>query len=542
MKTKKIICNLTLLLLLVSCSAKKPTMEININEFAREDLFDVNLKEEKKYEYEQELNIIDDNYRNYYEIFVGSFQDSNGDGMGDLQGIIQKLDYLQELGITGLWLMPINPSPSYHKYDITDYYDIDKAYGSLDDFKELLSEAKKRSINIIMDLVINHSSNSHPWFTAAVNALSKNDLTNKYISYYNFEKNPTKDKYYNYGMPTGWYYEGWFSSNMPDLNMDSEELLKEIQNIVKFWLEMGVSGFRIDAAMHIYRANNDKNNAFFKWFMDYAKTINENVYVVAEVWSDTNTVLEYYKSSMNSVFNYPFAGAGGYIGRTILSQEFTGNEYIEKLTEYKAKIKANNPEGIDAMFLSNHDNPRSANGFRQNIYTIKFAAATYLLTPGTPFIYYGEEIGMISSGSLDEDYRGPMYWDSDLTKLCKGPALMHEQEFFFPALSKQIKQNNSIYATYKRALRIRNENPEIARGTMTYIENKTDELGIYKITHEDSSVYIIQNFGYKPVSISKNDLGFTYDEVRGYLVATGENIVISKDKIVFPAFSTLILK
>ena len=205
----------------------------------------------------------DDNYRTWYEIFVYSFCDSNGDGLGDLQGVTDQLDYLQNLGITGIWLMPIHPSSSYHKYNVSDYYAIDPDYGTMEDFETLMAECEKRGIHVILDLVVNHTGSDHPWFQEAAAYLqSLGDAEPDvqacpYVDYYNFTKEP---KTAHTQVPgTDWYYESQFSSAMPDLNLDSELVRQEIGDIMRFWLDKGVAGFRLDAAKEFNTGSNDKN-------------------------------------------------------------------------------------------------------------------------------------------------------------------------------------------------------------------------------------------------------------------------------------------
>ena len=520
---------------------KKPSMIININEFVHESSFDVAGKKSDDYEYSNELNIIDDNYRNYYEIFVRSFNDSDDDGIGDLNGVTQKLDYLEELGVTGIWLMPINPSKTYHKYDVDDYYEIDSSYGTMDDLENLLEEAEKRDINIIMDLVINHSSTSNYWFSQAYNAVVNGDLDNKYIEYYNIKKG-SSSTYYRIGS-TDYYYEAYFWDQMPDLNMDCESLREEIKDIAKFWLEKGVSGFRVDAAMHIYgQANDDKNIEFWTWFVDYCKTVKEDVFVVGEIWSNSEKISKYYQSDM-SVFNYYLGGpslgtSGSYIRAAIIENE--AKSIVKSITDWQRKLKGINQDAIDSNFLTNHDNARSAGQLRKNIYAIKFAAALYLMAPGASFTYYGEEIGMMGSGK-DENFRAPMYWSYNKESISDPPPNMDEVKHFFPAVDVQTQYTNLIYSTYKRAFGLRNENPEIARGN-TELINVGENFGAYTSTYNGSTVIIIHNITTKPqtVKLSKSKIG--YSEIRGYLNPTGEKFFIQGEEFTFPAYATLILK
>ena len=207
-----------------------------------------------------ELNIIDDKYRNYYEVFVDSFYDSDGDGIGDLKGVDEKLGYIKDLGCNGIWLMPIMPSPTYHKYDVTDYMAIDPEYGTMEDFEKLIKDAHENDINVIIDFVMNHSSSKHEWFETACEYLrgldpaddrSIEELTAEcpYVGYYHFSREKLNDTYYEVS-GTSFYYEGEFWSEMPDLNYASEDLWNEFETIIRFWTDKDVDGFRMDATMH----------------------------------------------------------------------------------------------------------------------------------------------------------------------------------------------------------------------------------------------------------------------------------------------------
>lgn len=245
-----------------------------------------------------EPNIIDDNYRTFYEIFVGGFSDSNDDGMGDLQGVINRLDYLNDgdpksgksLGITGIWLMPVMVSFSYHKYDVIDYKTIDPDYGTMEDMRNLVAECHKRGINIIIDLVLNHTSKYHEWFKQAQQARATGDTANPYYDYYSVKIGNEGGGWYNFATdPNGnkWVYEGNFSSDMPELNYDNPAVKEAVEDIVRFWLsDVGVDGFRLDAVKYFYFGDEARNVQLLGWLNDTCKKYNEDVYIVGENWSN----------------------------------------------------------------------------------------------------------------------------------------------------------------------------------------------------------------------------------------------------------------
>jgi len=241
----------------------------------------------------------------FYEIFVRSFYDSDGDGIGDFNGIVEKMDYLNDgnpntstdLGITGIWLMPINPSPSYHGYSVTDYYSVNPEYGTMDDFENFLNEAHKRGIKVIVDLVLNHTSNQHPWFLNAA------DPTSPYHDWYIWSD--TDPGYVGSWGQEVWfeqgdeYYYSTFSEFMPDLNYTNPEVTQEMQNVVQFWVnEVGVDGFRLDAAKHLIeegtkQANTISTHSWYEKFRPALKQINPHALVVGEIWEDTRINAEY---------------------------------------------------------------------------------------------------------------------------------------------------------------------------------------------------------------------------------------------------------
>jgi len=416
----------------------------------------------------------DDNYRTWYEIFVYSFCDSNGDGIGDLQGVISKLDYLQELGINGIWLMPIHPSTSYHKYNVSDYYAIDPAYGTMADFEELMSQCEKRGIKVILDLVVNHTGSEHPWFKEAVNYLQSlsdgkepNAAECKYLDYYYFTKEQRNTNRIVNG--TDWYYEGVFDYAMPDLNWGSDAVRSEVKAIMEFWLSKGVAGFRVDAAKEFYSGKTEANIEVMSWLQTTATSLNPNCYMVAEVWEGFSVIADYYRSDFTSIFNYEFGNSNGKIVSVLRG---AGNPsvvttYATALEKADTAYRGNNPDYIDAPFLSNHDVGRIAGFVGRDDGKTKLAAAMNLFMGGSAFIYYGEEIGMVGAGE-DPSKRAPMYWnttrDQGTTQLPPGCVL--PDEYPFGSLQEQKDDDFSVYNYYRQAIAIRNALPVISHGTV----------------------------------------------------------------------------
>lgn len=504
------------------------------------------------------LNIVDDNYRNYYEIFVGSFYDSDGNGTGDLQGVIQKLDYINDgddktdtdLGFNGIWLMPIMPSDSYHKYDVKDYYDIDKSYGTMEDMEQLIEGCHKRGIKLIIDMVFNHTSASHPWFTEACDYLkslpegAEPDTSQcKYVNYYNFAKDKGGVNTWHQVGNSEWYYECVFWDQMPDLNLGNEDVRNEIENIATFWLDKGVDGFRLDAAKEYYSGEVDRNVEVLSWFTNYVKSVDKDAYVVAEVWEKSDTIAKYYASGITSLFDFPMSQSDGRIAKTVRGVA-DDKSFTEALEAFDSKYRAQNPAYIDAPFLSNHDTARVGAQYAYNENQMKYAAGLLMTESGSPFVYYGEEIGMASSGKKDENKRLAMYWsDDDKTGIANDPVGADEVKQKFEPVDKQIEDENSIYNYYKKAIRIRNTYPEIARGTIQAVKDiKQKNVSAMTKTWKDDTIGIICNSSEKEVKISLKDIGMEKMSVCNYLTVDGSEITSTKEEIKMPAYSIVFLK
>ena len=427
----------------------------------------------------------------YYEIYVGSFFDSDNDGKGDLMGVVEKLDYIQkELGATGIWLMPIHPSPSYHKYDVVDYLAIDPQYGTMEDFDTLVEEMNKRDMDLILDLVLNHSSSVHPWFLEAVDGM-KNGTCSEKCDYYTFSDTPKA--HYNILAPD-LYYESEFSDTMPDLNLDNPLVKKEIEAIAKFWLDKGIKGFRLDATTHFYSDDVPRNTKFLKWFNDYVLSIKEDAYIVGEAWKPQSVIQSMYPSGI-SFFNFPLSQNKGQIVKSINSKngQFL-SQFVEK---YQETIQSHNPDAIDSIFLSNHDNGRSA-GYLTSLEKQKLAASTYLLLPGNVFIYYGEEIGQLGSGK-DENKRLPMLWGDEKGKTLP-PADSDYTGDLNMSVKAELKNKDSLLNHYKEVVRIRNKYPQISRGQAKSIDLQDKSLFAMDL----DGVIVVHNFSNETKTFEKN--------------------------------------
>lgn len=431
------------------------------------------------------------NYGVYYQIFTGSFCDSNGDGIGDIRGIIQKLDYInngnlasnRSLHADGIWLTPIHPSRSYHKYDVMDYMAIDRSFGTMDDFGELIAECNKRNIKVIIDLVLNHTSAEHPWFLAA----RRGD--GKYLAYYNIADVKLSGKYYPLGYG-GKFYEADFWSQMPDLNLDNPDVRSEIQAIVDFWIAKGVAGFRLDAVLFYYH-DQQKSIDFLSWLTAYCKSKKSDIYMVGEVWDNAGTILNFYDSKIPSLFNFTFAQEKGMLPIAVTTRN--GANIATAMINWNGIIKEKNPDAIDAVFLSNHDHNRSAGYFNQDPVKEKMAAALYLTMPGNPFIYYGEEIGMTGSGR-DENKRGPMIWSvNSRAGIPREPFGTDHRWRASAGVAEQLRDSDSLARFYIEAIRLRSQYPALFYGTPQELKTADRSIAAWILVHGETKIAVAHN-------------------------------------------------
>ena len=483
-----------------------------------------------------------------YEIFVRSFADSNGDGIGDFNGVTAKLDYLDELGVGGIWLMPIMPSPTYHKYDVADYKAVDPEYGTAEDFKKLVAEAHKRGIRILVDLILNHSGSDHPWFKEAIKGKEnpyrdyyvwakkdsiRNQLSKKAISL--DSDNITQWHAVN-GDSLSEHYYGFFWSGMPDMNFDNPKVRQEFVDIGKYWLEeMQVDGFRLDAAKHIYPTDRaEDNHAFWIWFREEMQKIKPDVYLVGEVWSGAEEVAPYLKG-LPALFNFD-------MGYAITAAVRAGQDTIQLIDKYKSindfYLKTTS-DYIDATFLKNHDQNRILSELGGDQLKARVAAAILLTLPGTPYIYYGEEIGMLGV-KPDEYIREPFLWAAtgDATQTRWEEPRYSNLQTVKP-LAEQQADPNSLFNFYKKFITYRNASAALTYGSLESSPVQIKEIVSLIREYEGKRLLVLHNISDMEITVKREG------ELAGFetidFVSQGE-VTKTENGWVIPAYTSVILK
>lgn len=503
---------------------------------------------------------VDDKNRTFYEIFLYSYCDSDGDGIGDINGLISKLDYLndgdptttEDLGVTGIWLMPIMPSPSYHKYNTMDYKDIDPEYGTLDDFDKLIEECHKRNINVIIDLAMNHSSSEHPWFKACVEYLQSlpagatPDASQcPYLDYYTITTESKSG--YSKVEGTEFYYESQFNYDMPDLNLQNPDVVAEFEDITEFWLARGVDGFRMDAVKYFVQNAPETNMSILSDFNARVKSVNPEAYIVCECWDSQTEYARYYESGVDSMFDFAFADKDGFISK-VMNGKMSAATFGQKLVEADALYAGYAADYINASFYTNHDLGRSAGYYAGDFSTqqTKMGNAINLLMSGNSFLYYGEELGMKGSGR-DENKRAPMYWslDANADGMCDGPADMEDVKMKYDSLEEQSKDADSVYAYVKKAILLRNQIPAIARGQVVVDENVSNEtVLLISKEYDGETIHILMNMSAETqevtVDIKGDGTAATNADVKGQLTTGEEPIVLGDSSVSMPAYSILL--
>ena len=436
----------------------------------------------------------------FYEIFTGSFSDSDGDGTGDLRGVLNRLDYLNDgnpdsetsLGIQGIWLTPVFQSVSYHKYDVTDYYTIDPAFGTMEDLKNLIEGCHQRGIRLILDLPLNHTGTAHDWFRKFCNARLMHNEENLYYDWYiccGAEERQAGHTYYPVPATEFWY-EANFSQGMPELNYDNEAVRQAALEIARFYLDLGVDGFRFDAAKYIYFGDNARSAAFWEWYTGELRAVSPDIWMVGEVW-DSDAVTDQYVSAMNC-FNFTLSQAEGLIASTAAAGDV--NVYTRYVESCLNGLRARRADAALVPFIANHDTDRAAGYLADANGRIRMAASLYILGPGAPFIYYGEEIGLRGSrggANTDANRRLAMRWgDGDPVSDPPGADYGSQTE---ATVASMMEQRSSLFHYYRRLIDLRNAHPEIAGGTYRALQLKNTKLGGFIAVGENRSVLVLHN-------------------------------------------------
>ena len=437
-----------------------------------------------------------------YEVFVRSFYDSDGDGVGDVNGLIEKLDYINDgtaafendLGARCIWLMPIVASPSYHGYDATNYYLVNPELGTNEDFKRLVSEAHKRGIRVLVDMVLNHASNEHPYF--------KDALLNRDSPYRDwFRWSPT-----NPGVKGPWgqevwhrspvhdeYYYGIFWHGMPDLNYENAEVREEMKKVATFWLEeMGVDGFRLDAIPYLVEdgnrlAHTQGTHAFLREYAAHVRKVAPDAYTVGEVWDSIGSMLPYYPDQLDSHFAFAASEA-------LLEAVRTGS--AAKLFPDYLRLQSEFPAHRWSPFLRNHDQTRTLTVLGGDIARAKMAVSLLLTLPGLPFVYYGEEIGM-TGDKPDPRLRTPMHWSIGRAAgfTSGAPWEPLQPDSLSANVEAQKDDPNSLLNLHRRLIHLRGEHSAIGSGELIPLETSSDAVAAYIRRHGDRAALIIANLG-----------------------------------------------
>ena len=467
---------------------------------------------------------------NWYEVFVYSFSDSNGDGIGDLEGLRQKLSYIEDLGCSGIWLMPIMPSPSYHKYDVTDYMDVDPLYGTLTDLRALLEDAHSRGIRVILDLPINHSSDQHPWFVLA--AADKNAPTHAYYNWSDQAKSGFTEK-------NGLWYESRFVDSMPDLNLSNPDVRDEITKILAFWLcDVGVDGFRLDAVTSYYTGDVVANVEFLNWLADTAHSLSPGCFLVAEAWENLATLSRYSESRIDSFFTFPVSQTEGFIAKTLMPRvKAPGSRFAEYCLDLETQLAK---ASIPAPFLENHDTGRTV-GFtgRGDPAKTKMACGLLCTMRGALFLYYGQEIGMVGSGD-DPNKRIGMLWTTPEETTSPPPGVT-KLEYAYPSVEEQSQDPDSILNYYRQALAIRNRHPEIAWGSSRILPCTDSNIAVIERSWNGNSIVLVVNPSRSEAELQLSGETASFSVLAESLTTGADPVLLEAQTLYLPAYSIAVL-
>ena len=436
-----------------------------------------------------------------YEVFVRSFYDSDGDGIGDLKGLIQKLDYINDgtasgqhsLGARCIWLMPVAESPSYHGYDVTNYYRVEPDYGTNADFKQLVAEAHRRGIKVLVDLVLNHMSSEHPFFQDALR-----NPSSPYRSW--FRWSPTKRVEKNWGQPV-WhrspvrdeYYYGLFWGGMPDLNYETKAVRDEAKKVARFWLkDMGVDGFRLDAVPYLVEEGDQLTHtrgthAVLREFEAAVRTVAPKAFTIGEVTYPTDVMLSYYPDQLDAYFAFEIADS-------IIAA--VQKESAKGLFSPVLRLQRALPAERWSPFLRNHDQTRTMTELGDSFPRARVAATILLTLPGIPFVYYGEEIGM-TGAKPDPRLRTPMHWNhgasAGFTRSTPWETL--DPDSLTANVASEDDDRTSLLNHYRRLIHLRANKYALGSGELIPLEAGSDAVAAYARRSRDRVVLVVANLG-----------------------------------------------
>jgi alpha-amylase len=437
-----------------------------------------------------------------YEVFVRSFYDSDGDGVGDLNGLTQKLDYIndgtpssaRDLGARCIWLMPVAASPSYHGYDATDYYRVDPEYGTNEDFKRLVREAHRRGIRVLVDMVLNHASSDHPFFKdASLNRASRYRDWFRWSATKPDIKGPWGQEVWHRSPVRDEYYYGIFWHGMPDLNYDNPAVREEAKKIARFWLEeMGVDGFRLDAIPYLVEEGNrlahtPGTHAFLREYAAYVRRIAPNAFTVGEVWDSIGSMLPYYPDQLDAHFAFAASDA-------IIEAVRMGS--AKNLFAPFVRLQRELPADRWSPFLRNHDQTRTLTELGGDVARAKQAVILLLTLPGLPFVYYGEELGM-TGNKPDPRLRTPMHWG-------RGPAAGFttgvpweplQPDSMTANVEAQEGDPTSLLNLHRRLIHLRADNPALGPGELMPLTASSDAVATYLRRDGERVVLVVANLG-----------------------------------------------
>ena len=449
-----------------------------------------------------------------YEVFVRSFYDSNGDGVGDLDGLISKLDYINDgnpasthdLGASCVWLMPVAASPTYHGYDVPDYYTVQPAYGTNADFRRLVAAAHRRGIAVLVDMVLNHTSNRHPHFVAALH-----DTTSPYRAWYRFArvpqgKGPWGEPVWQRSPVRDEYYYAVFGPDMPDLNYDTPAVRREAEKIASYWIRtMGVDGFRLDAVQYLAEQGTCENNCpgthdFLREYAAYLRGISPQAYTVGEVWTSVDSLMSYYQDQLTSYFAFTLMDS--------LTKAVNTGTAAPLFPGYERMQRAE-PGYRWSPILDNHDKTRVMTTLGGDVARAKLAATLLLTLPGLPFVYYGEEIGM-TGDKPDPRLRTPMQWapTSGVGFTTGTPWERPQRDSLTVNVATEDTASGSLLNLYRRLIHLRKTHDALAAGTLVRLESGDAHVAAYVRRSGAHAVLVIANLGGEPaagISISSLD-------------------------------------